>query len=88
MSKKKKKQEQSLAVPLTMLEVAQQIDPDADDKKLALLLRSVQKWRKQLELGTPFHRSFLLTQVDADQIKQHVKPAPGNPAWVKSDTSK
>lgn len=69
----KKKPEQ----PMTMQQIADE---------LKCKLRSVQKWRQKLKLGTPFNRTYLLTKADADLIGQHVQETRGNPTFGKPKT--
>jgi hypothetical protein len=65
--------------PMTMQQIAD---------KLGCKLRSVQRWRIQLGLGTPFNRTYLLTQDDADKIASHVRSKSGNPNFVAKEKPK
>lgn len=51
----------------------------ADQRKWDV--KTVRKWRQKLGLGTPFNRTYLLTEADADEIAKHIRPGRGNPLF-------
>lgn len=51
-------------------------------------VKTVRKWRQKLRLGTPFNRTYLITESDADEIARHIRPGPGCPLFgdtIKGD---
>lgn len=47
-------------------------------------VKTVRKWRQKLGLGTPFGRTYLMSEADADEIAKHIRPGPGCPLFGES----
>lgn len=51
-------------------------------------VKTVRKWRQKLGLGTPFGRTYLMTEADADEIAKHIRKGRGCPLFgttIKGD---
>lgn len=44
-------------------------------------VKTVRKWRQKLGLGTPFGRTYLMTEADADEIAKHIRAKAGCPLF-------
>jgi hypothetical protein len=65
--------------PLTMQQVA-----NANGWQV----KTVRKWRQKLNLGTPFNRTYLLTEADAKEIARHIREKRGNPNFGNTAKTK